>query len=76
MTVRNHGNLSITYLTPFQRPKHSTQPMEYALEICAARSVVLSLVWHRTSPLFIETYRPGAWEATLDRPAVTARLAA
>jgi hypothetical protein len=76
MCIEDHGNLSIIYLTPFQRSKTGTHPMGYALEIRVGRRLVLSLVWDSTTPLFIETYRPGAWEAKLDESNVTASLAA
>jgi hypothetical protein len=75
MGVKNHGNLSIIYMTPFQRPSQQ-KPVSYAIEVCVGRRVVLSLVWNRTGPIFIETYRPGAWEAQLETPGVTASLAA
>jgi hypothetical protein len=78
MGVKNHGNLSIIYTTPFQRPsqKKPAEPLGYAIEVCVGRRVVLSLVWNRTGPIFLETYRPGAWETKLEEPAVTASLAA
>jgi hypothetical protein len=78
MGVKNHGNLSIIYMTPFQRPsqKKPAEPLGYAIEVCVGRRVVLSLVWNRTGPIFLETYRPGAWETKLEEPAVTASLAA
>jgi hypothetical protein len=76
MSIKNHGNLSIVYLTPFQRTKSAKQIMGYSLEIRARRRVVLSLVWHTTGPTFCETYRPGDWEKQLEVPAVTASLAA
>jgi hypothetical protein len=78
MTVKNHGNLSITYLTPFQRGStmKGSEPMGYAIEVSVGRRTVLSLVWHMDGPLLCETYRPGAWEARLAAPAVTASLAA
>ena len=78
MGVKNHGNLSIIYMTPFQQPsqKKPAEPLGYAIEVCVGRRVVLSLVWNRTGPIFLETYRPGAWETKLEEPAVTASLAA
>jgi hypothetical protein len=78
MSVKNHGNLSITYLTPFQRAFRTkdSEPLGYAIEVSVGRRIVLSLVWHMDGPLFCETYRPGAWEARLEAPAVTACLAA
>jgi hypothetical protein len=78
MGVKNHGNLSIIYMTPFQRPsqKKPAEPLGYAIEVCVGRRVVLSLVWNRNGPIFLETYRPGAWETQLEEPAVTASLAA
>jgi hypothetical protein len=76
MRIKDHGNLSIVYLTPFQRSKSATQPMGYALEVRVGRRLVLDLVWNRTTPLFVETYRPGAWETKLYEPNVTASLAA
>jgi hypothetical protein len=77
MGVKNHGNLSIIYMTPFQRSqKKLSEPLGYAIEVCVGRRVVLSLVWNRTGPIFLETYRPGAWETKLEEPAVTASLAA
>jgi hypothetical protein len=76
MCIKDHGNVSIVYLTPFQRSKNATQPMGYALEIRVGRRLVLSLVWDRTTPLFVETYRPGAWETKLRESNVTASLAA
>jgi hypothetical protein len=69
--------LSIMYMTPFQRP--SQRPAErlgYALEVRVGRRVVLSLAWNSADPIFLETYRPGAWETKLEEPAVTASLAA
>jgi hypothetical protein len=50
--------------------------MGYAIEVSVGRRTVLSLVWHMDGPLLCETYRPGAWEARLAAPAVTASLAA
>lgn len=78
MGVKNHGNLSIIYMTPFQRPSQqkSAEPLGYAIEVCVGRRVVLSLVWSRTGPILIETYRPGAWETKLEEPNLTASLAA
>jgi hypothetical protein len=76
MCIKDHGNLSIIYLTPFQRSKTGTHPMGYALEIRVGRRLVLSLVWNSTTSLVVETYRPGAWEAKLDESNVTASLAA
>ena len=78
MGVKNHGNLSIIYMTPFQRPsqKKPAEPLGYAIEVGVGRRVVLSLVWNRIGQLVIETYRPGAWEAQLETPGVTASLAA
>jgi hypothetical protein len=76
MCIKDHGNLSITYLTPFQRSEDATKPMGYALEIRAGRRIVLSLSWNTTTPLSIETYRPGGWEAKLDESNDTASLAA
>jgi hypothetical protein len=76
MCIKDHGNLSISYLTPFQRSKHATKPTGYALEIRAGRRVVLSLSWNRTAPIFVETYRSGTWEAKLGESNVTASLAA
>jgi hypothetical protein len=78
MGVKNHGNLSIIYMTPFQRPsqKKPAEPLGYAIEVCVGRRVVLSLVWNRTGPIFLETYRPGAWETKLEEPNLTASLAA
>lgn len=76
MGIKNHGNLSILYMTPFQRPRNATEIKDYALEIRAPRQVVLSLVWKNARQLFVETYRPGAWEAALEEPNVTSRLAA
>jgi hypothetical protein len=78
MTVQNHGNLSITYLTPFQRAnrRKDSEPLGYAVEVSVGRRIVLSLVWDTDGPLFCETYRPGAWEARLEAPAITASLAA
>jgi hypothetical protein len=78
MTVKNHGNLSIVYLTPFQRahPTGRGEPLGYAMEVSVGRRVVLSLMWDMAGPLFCDIYRPGAWEARLEAPAVTASLAA
>jgi hypothetical protein len=78
MSVKNHGSLSITYLTPFQRASStkSGEQLGYAIEVNIGRRIVLSLVWDMDSPLFCEIYRPGAWEAHLEAPAVTASLAA
>jgi hypothetical protein len=78
MGVKNHGNLSIIYMTPFQRPsqKKSAEPLGYAIEVCVGRRVVLSLAWQRIGALFCEIYRPGVWEAQLETPGVTASLAA
>jgi|SRR5450631_1965433 hypothetical protein len=77
MGIKNHGGLSIMYMTPFQRP--SQRPAErlgYALEVRVGRRVVLSLTWNSADPIFLETYRPGTWETKLEEPAVTASLAA
>jgi hypothetical protein len=78
MRVKNHGNLSVTYLTPFQRASRTedSKKLNYGLEISDRRRIVLSLMWYMDAPLFCETYRPGAWEARLEAPAVTASLAA
>jgi hypothetical protein len=78
MGVKNHGNLSIIYLTPFQRATGTKdgEPLGYAIEVSVGRRIVLSLVWQMGGPVFCETYRPGAWEAQLEAPAVTASLAA
>ena len=77
MGIKNHGGLSIMYMTPFQRP--SQKPAErlgYALDVRVGRRVVLSLIWNRVGPIFLETYRPGAWETKLEEPNLTASLAA
>jgi hypothetical protein len=78
MTVQKHGNLSITYLTPFQRASRTKdrEPLGYAIEVSAGRRIVLSLVWDMDGPVICDTFRPGAWEALLEAPAVTASLAA
>ena len=78
MGIKNHGNISIIYMTPFQRPsqRKPAEPLGYAIEVSAGRRVVLSLAWNRTGPIFLETYRPGAWESKLEMSAVTASLAA
>jgi hypothetical protein len=72
MMVKDHGSLSIVYLTPFQR----RAPSYYSIDICSGRNVVLSLRWNRSGLVSTEKYRPGAWEAQLEAPAVTASLAA
>jgi hypothetical protein len=78
MSVKNHGKISITYLTPFQRAfrTEDSEPLGYAIEVSVGRRIVLSLVWNIDGPLFCETYQPGTWEAQLDAPAVTACLVA
>jgi hypothetical protein len=77
MRVKNHGNLSVTYLTPFQRFfTNDSEPVDYFIEVSVGRRVVLSLMWNIDGPLFCEKYHPGNWEAQLDAPAVTASLAA
>jgi hypothetical protein len=78
MTVRNHGNLTVTYLTPFQRASRTKgdELLGYAIEVKAGRRIVLSWVWDIDGPFFCETYRPGAWEALLQAPSVIANLAA
>jgi hypothetical protein len=74
--IKSHGNLSIDYPTPFQQSKIVTLPSGYGQEVRSGRRVVPSLMWNRTGPIFLETYRPGVWEAKLEEPSVTASLAA
>ena len=51
IVVKDHGNLSLTYLTPFQRPKTSTALLGYALEIFSRSVSIYGLVmgWNQAS---------------------------
>lgn len=67
--VKDHLGLSIIYKTPFQKnwPCRPLKPRNgYFIEIIArGRGLVMEAYWDRNAPLMIETYVPGAWEATL-----------
>jgi hypothetical protein len=77
MTVKDHGGLSIIFMTPFQRRKGSKDLLGYALSISVGEGQVLSLLsTEMTSPIFVETYDPGVWEDVLRQPHLTANLAA